>query len=78
MTRIDSELARSLDKLIADGAAESRSDAVRQGLEALIALHRRAQNAEAIVRGYTEQPQSERDVGWSDAATIAMIADEPW
>jgi Arc/MetJ-type ribon-helix-helix transcriptional regulator len=57
---------------------ESRSDAVRRGLRALVEAHRRQRTAEAIVRGYTEHPQSPGDIGWADAATIAMIRDEPW
>lgn len=78
VARIDDALADSVDQLIADGAAASRSDAVRQGLEFLTDRHRRARIADAIVRGYLAQPQTEDDGAWADDATVAMITDEPW
>ena len=68
----------SIDELIADGIVESRSDAVRRGLAALIDQHRRHRTAEAIVNGYRTQPQTEHELGWADQATIRMIAEEPW
>ena len=47
VTRIDNDLTQSIDQLIADGVAESRSDAVRKGLQALIEQTRRRRTAEA-------------------------------
>ena len=78
VTRIDDNLAALLDDLIADGVVESRSDAVRRGLHALIDQHRRRRTAEAIIRGYRDRPQVDEDVAWADQATIQMIRDEPW
>lgn len=78
VTRIDDDLASDLDALVEAGVVESRSDAVRRGLEALIDQHRRAETAAAIVRGYERIPQSEIEEMWPDAATTAMIAEEPW
>ncbi len=78
VTRIDAELARSIDRLIADGIAESRSDAVRKGLRALIEQTRRRATAEAIIAGYTKRPQTDKEVSWADEATLRMIAEEPW
>ena len=78
VTRIDAELARSIDRLIADGVAESRSDAVRKGLRALIEQTRRRDTAAAIIAGYTNLPQTDEEVAWADEATIRMIAEEPW
>ena len=51
----------------------SRSEAVRAGLEAVVDRARRA-----IVDGNRRMPQDEDDLAWSDAATAAMIAEEPW
>jgi hypothetical protein len=51
---------------------------VRGGLHALVDEHRRRRIGRAIVAGYQAVPQTAEDVGWSDEATIAMIADEPW
>lgn len=78
VTRIDDELATSVDALVAAGAVASRSDAVRYGLQALVDHHRRRRTADSIVEGYRAQPQREDESGWSDEATIRMITDEPW
>lgn len=78
VTRIDDDLAEGIDLLIAQGVAESRSDAVRKGLHALIEQTRRRRAAEVIVAGYRRRPQTEAEVAWADEATTRMIADEPW
>lgn len=78
VARIDDDLARSIDRLIAEGVVESRSDAVRKGLQALIDSTRRRRTADEIIAGYTQQPQTENEVAWADQATVQMIADEPW
>ena len=78
VTRVDEELAALIDVLIAEGVVDSRSDAVRRGLRALIDEHNRSRTAEAIIRGYREVPQTVAEVGWADEATFGMIKDEPW
>ena len=78
VARIDNDLAKSIDELIAEGVVESRSDAVRKGLRALIEQTRRRRTADAIIAGYTDHPQSEDEVAWADQATVRKIADEPW
>ena len=78
VARIDEDLAQVVDRLVADGIVESRSDAVRKGLDMLIDQHRRTETAAAIVAGYQRLSQTEGDVGWSDQATAKMISDEPW
>ncbi len=78
VTRVDESLAKALDELVASGAVASRSEAVRFGLEQLIDQHRRTKIGEAIRDGYLRLPQTDDEVAWSDAASIAMIAEEPW
>ena len=78
VTRIDDDLAKSIDRLVAEGLVESRSDAVRKGLHALIEQTRRRHTADAIVSGYTRRPQTDDEVAWADEATVRMITDEPW
>lgn len=78
VTRIDDDLARAVDALVAEGVVESRSDAVRTALRELIDRHRRRRAAEADIAAYTAQPQTEEEVGWADEATIRMIEEEPW
>lgn len=76
--RVDSELIAEVDQLVRSGVAASRSDAVRDGLRALVDQQRRRSIAVAIIEGYRRLPQTDGDVGWSDDATAAMIAEEPW
>lgn len=76
VVRVPDDLAVELDRLVEAGVADSRSEAVRQALEQLLARHRRAQIAGSIIAGYETVP----DDGslWSDRATVAMIEEEPW
>jgi Arc/MetJ-type ribon-helix-helix transcriptional regulator len=78
VTRIDDQLARDVDALVAEGVVESRSDAVRTALRELVDRHRRRRNAEADIAAYTAQPQTDEEIGWLDEATIRMIEEEPW
>ncbi len=78
VARLDDELCGAVDALIAAGVIASRSEAIRVGLERLVDEHRRAQIGAAIVAGYRALPQTDSEVGWADAASVRMIADEPW
>lgn len=78
VTRIDDDLAAALDQLVDSGAVASRSDAVRRGLQILLDRHRRQGVAAEIRAGYIARPQGVDEGGWSDDATRAMIAEEPW
>lgn len=78
VTRIDSDLANSIDELTAEGVVESRSDAVRKGLRALIEQTRRRRTATAIIAGYTQHPQTDDEIAWANQASVQMILDEPW
>lgn len=78
VTRVDDELAGAVDELVAAGIVESRSEAVRIGLEGLIDRHRRAVIGARIAEGYRATPQTDAEVGWADASSIRMIAEEPW
>jgi Arc/MetJ-type ribon-helix-helix transcriptional regulator len=78
VTRIPDSVAEAVDTLVHAGVFTSRSDAVRAGLEAVVERERRDAIGRAIVQGYQRIPQDEDDLVWSDAATSAMIAEEPW
>lgn len=78
VTRVDDDLARQVDELVAAGVVASRSEAVRNGLERLVDQHRRAQIGAQIIDGYRNLPQVDAEVAWPDAASAQMIADEPW
>jgi len=78
VTRVEESTAAALDLLITEGVVESRSDAVRQGLELLIDRHVRARVAAAIVGGYTLVPPTDAEAAWADESTVRMISEEPW
>lgn len=78
VTRVPDEIAEAIDALVRARVFASRSDAVRAGLETVIERERRAAVGQAIVEGYRRIPQERDDLEWSDAATAAMIAEEPW
>jgi len=78
VTRVPDSIADAVDHLVEAGVFSSRSDAVRAGLEAVVDRERRQQIGNAIVDGYRRVPQDQDDLHWSDAATSAMIAEEPW
>lgn len=78
VTRIDDALLAEVDALVVEGSVASRSDAVRVALRDLIGRRRRAAIGEAIRADYAARPQTDAEVGWSDAATVAMIAEESW
>ena len=78
VTRVPDGVAKAVDDLVEAGVFASRSDAVRAGLEAVVERERRDAIGRAIVDGYRRVPQDGDDLAWSDAASSAMIAEEPW
>lgn len=76
--RLDDELVAQVDHLVVTGVVKSRSQAVREGLRALVDQRRRLAVGEAIADGYRRLPQTDDETAWTDEATAAMIAEEPW
>ncbi|MEE8600977.1 ribbon-helix-helix domain-containing protein [Euzebya tangerina] len=78
MTRLDDDTLAELDRLVSEDVFASRSDALRQGLREMLDRYRRREIGRQIAEGYKRIPQTDTEVGWADAATTAMIAEEPW
>lgn len=78
VTRVDARLLREVDRLVEGGVVASRSEAVRMALGELVERRRRQAVGERIAADYRARPQTEAEVGWADAGTIAMITEEPW
>jgi Arc/MetJ-type ribon-helix-helix transcriptional regulator len=78
VTRVPDEVAAAIDAWVREGVFGSRSEAVRAGLDAMIERRRRAALGQRIADGYRRTPQSGDDLTWSDTASAAMIAEEPW
>ena len=78
VTRVEDQLAAAVDELVEAGVVASRSEAVRLGLERLVASCRRDEIGSTIARGYRDRPQDEAEVAWADESSVRMIAEEPW
>jgi Arc/MetJ-type ribon-helix-helix transcriptional regulator len=76
--RIPGILAAQLADLVATGRFETKADAVRTALEALIDAERRADVGRRIVEGYQGVPQEDSDVAAADHAASRSIDEEPW
>jgi Arc/MetJ-type ribon-helix-helix transcriptional regulator len=76
--RIPEHLAADLDSLISSGRFETKADAVRTALEALIDAERRAELGRQIVEGYRRVPQEDADVAAVSQAATRSIDEEPW
>jgi Arc/MetJ-type ribon-helix-helix transcriptional regulator len=78
VARLDDELIAAVDRLVKEGIFASRSDAIRRALHHTVDQQRRRRIGDAIVAGYRRIPETDEEIRWADAATIAMIEDEPW
>ncbi|MDP9119631.1 MAG: ribbon-helix-helix domain-containing protein [Actinomycetota bacterium] len=76
--RIPDALAEQLEELVASGRFDTKADAVRAALEALIDVERRADVGRRIVEGYRKVPQDDVDVAAAAEAASRSIDEEPW
>ena len=76
--RIPDHLAADLDSLVSSGRFETKADAVRTALEALIDAERRAELGRQIVEGFRRVPQEDADVAAAGQAATRSIDEEPW
>ncbi|MEI7860296.1 MAG: ribbon-helix-helix domain-containing protein [Acidimicrobiales bacterium] len=78
VTRVDEALILEVDELVARGAASSRSDLVRMGLERIIDEYRRQKAGEQIAEAYRQSPETVAELSGLGTATRALIEEEPW
>lgn len=76
--RLPDELLAAVDLLVSRGDAGNRTDAVRRGLQFLVAEMERREIDRAIVDGYTRNPQTSGETGWAEESLKAAIEQEPW
>lgn len=77
-TRLSADEIATLDLLIDEGLAESRSDAVRIAIERLGDALRRQRVGDRIVDGYTALPQTQEEIVAARAAAEALLDAESW
>lgn len=76
--RIPDALAESLEDLVSRGAYETKAEAIRAALEALVESERRRRVGELIAEGYLRIPQDDADAEAARQAAIRSIEEEPW
>lgn len=76
--RIPNALADQLASLVAAGRFDTKADAVRAALEALVDAERRADVGRRIVEGYQRVPQDDAEVAAAQQTATRSIEEEPW
>ena len=71
-------LVAELDRLVADGSFDSRSDAVRHGIEALVRHGERQRIDRAFVAGFRRVPDRDDELAQATRLAVQAINDEPW
>ena len=80
-TDCDTHTRRAGDRareLVSSGRFETKADAVRTALEAMIDAGGRADIGRQIVEGYRRVPQEDVDVAAASQAATRSIDEEPW
>ena len=75
--RLPSGLVQDIDRVVASGRFPTRTEVIRTALEQFIEQERQQGLDEAIAEGYRRVPDAAADA-WVDAATRAMVSEEPW
>jgi len=78
VTRIDAELAKAVDDLVEKGIFDSRSDAVRKSLAAVVDKLRREEIGRQIIEGYERFPETEAEMERARSNAIRLVDEEPW
>lgn len=76
--RLDEELIEEVDRWVDKDGLGSRSELVRAALRKWLHDRQEAEIDRNIIEAYTRFPQTDEELGWARAATIAMIEEEPW
>ena len=75
---LDQPTLDTVDAMVEDGLARSRAAIARPAVAELAERHTRAELGRRITQEYVRRPQTDAEIGWSDAGTVAMIAAGPW
>ena len=69
---------QTLDRLVAEGVGETRSEVIRKAVDCLAESVERDRVGQMIADSYRRQPQSAEDDAMALANGIAMVEAEPW
>lgn len=76
--KLPDDLVRDLDRLVADGAFRSRSQAVRSGLEAMVEARRREEIGELYADALARSPETGDELSEAARSATEAIREEPW
>lgn len=78
LVQLTDELVARLDAVAARDS-RTRSDLIREAVEALLVRDREAEIDRQIVEAYTRMPETEEELAWGDIGARAIFADgESW
>lgn len=76
--KLPDELVAEVDRLVERGAFASRSQAIRTGLEAMVAARRRAEIDRSYHDAFARVPESPEEMREATRLAVDSIHDEPW
>lgn len=56
----------------------SRSEFLRQAVEALLKHEQEREDVRRYVQGYLAYPETDEEVAWAEAASQSILAEYPW
>ena len=76
--KVPDDLLGEVDRLVEQGAFESRSQAIRSGLETMVAGRRRDEIGRAYREAMTRLPETDEEMADATRLAIESINEEPW
>lgn len=76
--KLPDELVAQLDKLVTAGVYANRSQAVRFGLESVVAGHVRRELDRSYREAFGKLPETPEDLAAAERLAVESIHDEPW
>ena len=76
--KLPDELVHEIDRLVARGAFDSRSQAVRSGLEAIVASRRRQEIDRRYEEAMARFPVTSEELAEANGLALNAIDEEPW
>lgn len=76
--KLPDELVNALDRLVELGAFDSRSQAVRSGLSAIVGAHRSQELGRLYRDAIASLPETEEEIAEATRLAVDAINDEPW
>lgn len=76
--KLPDDLVDELDRLVQVGTFDSRSQAIRTGIEAMVAQKHRQEIDQRFRDGVARHPETVEDIDEATALAINSIQEEPW